>query len=89
MNLMTHDQRKTAIRAEVAQEMMGNVIAHFSEQIFLEEAKPTPDPKVVEQAHAEKVRVRLERAALNVDDRQQIEAVITRYKPIVRELYAA
>ena len=88
MNLMTHEQRKTAVRAEVAQEMMGNVIAHHSEQIALEEAKPTPDVKVIEQAHAEKVRVRLERTALNVDDRKQIEDVIARYKPIVHELYA-
>jgi hypothetical protein len=88
MNLMTHGQRKTAVRAEVAQEMLGNVIAHYSDQIALEEAKATPDAKVIELAEAEKLRVRQVRSDMDINDRDQVEALIAEYKPIVRRLYA-
>ena len=70
---MTHQQRRTAIRAEVAQETMGLVIAHYSEQIALEEAKATPDAKVIELAKVEKRRVRQVRVDMDINDRDQIE----------------
>ena len=84
---MTHQQRRTAIRAEVAQETMGLVIAHYSEQIALEEAKATPDAKVIELAKVEKRRVRQVRVDMDINDRDQIEVLIAEYSPMVREFF--
>lgn len=79
---------RTGVRYEVAVDVLGAIIAHYSEQIGIERSKPQPDESVVELAEQAKSRLRDVREALRPNDREAIESVIKRFGPQARALYA-
>jgi hypothetical protein len=88
MNLtMTHKERRAAIRVEVAQELMGNCIAHWSAVWSQEDDKPEPDAAVIAHAEAEILRISEVRDTMSHDDLAQVEALITEYSALVGKLY--
>jgi len=84
---MTAAQRTAAVRAEVAQEMLGNVIAHYSAVWSQEDDKAAPDVALIAHAQAQIERVEGERRAMDEQDPAGIEALIAKYQSIVNQLY--
>ena len=78
---------RAGVLYEVACDVIGAIIAHYSEALALERGKPAPDVAVVEQIKATKHALRLERDELVPSNLEAIKAVIQKYAFVARRLY--
>ena len=79
--------KRTGVRYEVACDVIGALIAHYSEILATEYDKEIPDQAVIDAATAEKKALRDKREALDSSDSKAIEAAIATYGPQARALY--
>jgi hypothetical protein len=77
------------IRLEVAQDVLGALLAHWSEAAAQALAAANPDPGRLAEIEAEQRKLRNLRADLDLRDAAQIESVIAEHAPLARRLYAA
>ena len=80
---------RAGVLYEVACDVLGAIIAHYSEALAQEREKPVPDAATVERIEATKCALRLERDELAPSNAEAIKAVIRKYGPQARELYQA
>jgi hypothetical protein len=80
---------RTAVRYEVACDVIGALIANYAEALAFEREKPAPDAATVERIRAAKHALRVEREELTPSNAEVIEAVIRKYGPMARALYQA
>ena len=78
---------RVGIRLEVAQDVLGAIIAHYAEEIGEELAKPNPDVSVIEAAERVQDEMDELRGSLSVQEPERLEEVIKKYGPIARELW--
>ena len=78
---------RTGVLYEVACDVLGAIIAHYSEALAQEREKLVPDAAVVERIQAAKLVLRLERDELDTSNPETIRAVIQKYGSLARELY--
>lgn len=78
---------RAGVLYEVACDVLGAIIAHYSEALAQERGKPVPDAAAVERIEAAKRAVRLERDELDASNAEAIKAVIRKYGPQARALY--
>ena len=76
-----------SVRYEVACDVIGGIIAHYSEALALERAKPEPDAAEIERILGEKRALYAVRDGIDPRDADAVEAVIQKYAPIARHLY--
>jgi hypothetical protein len=79
---------RTGVRFEVAQDVLGAIIAHHSERIAVERDKDQPDEAAIELAQQAKEDLRDIRDNLDPKDDKAIEAIIKNYGEQARRLYA-
>ena len=77
---------RAGVLYEVACDVLGSIIAHYSEALALERGKPVPDVAVIEQIEATKRALRLERDGLAPSNSEAIKAVIQNYAFVARRL---
>lgn len=70
---------------EAAIEAVNGAVGAYSALIAAEEAKPEPDPAVIEQARAARTRLAREREGLRSNDREQIAAARRHHARLARE----
>lgn len=75
------------VKYEVACDVIGAIIAHYSEAIAIERSKPLPDQAAIGQAQKEKAALRALRDDLNPRDEDAIKRVLEHYSPIAHKLY--
>jgi hypothetical protein len=80
---------RAGVLYEVACDVIGAIIAHYSEALAQERGKPVPDAATVEQIEATKRALRQERDELDTSNAEAIKAVIRKYGPLARKLYQA
>lgn len=80
---------RSGVLYEVACDVLGALIAHYSEALALARGKPLPDSATVERIEAIKRGLRLERDDLNPSNSKAIKVVIQKYGPQARKLYQA
>ncbi|MBI5919353.1 MAG: hypothetical protein HY849_08290 [Nitrosomonadales bacterium] len=80
---------RAGVLYEVACDVIGAIIAHYSEALAQERGKPMPDAETVEEIEATKRALRLERDELDTSNAEAIKAVIRKYGPQARALYQA
>ena len=80
---------RAGVLYEVACDVIGAIIAHYSETLAHERGKPVPDAAAVERIEAAKRALRLERDELDTSNAEAIKSVIQKYGPQARELYQA
>ena len=80
---------RAGVLYEVACDVIGAIIAHYSEALAQERGKPVPDAAAVERIEAAKRALRLERDELDTSNAEAIKSVIQKYGPQARELYQA
>lgn len=78
---------RSGVRYEVALDVMGAIIAHYSEVIAIERDKVSPDESVIAAAQREKDLLRSVRDDLRPNADDAIERVISEYGPKARALY--
>ena len=78
---------RTAVRYEVACDIIGSIIAHHAEVIGKEREKPQPDEAVIADAEAHQRKLRDLRESLDAKNAATIEEVIATYGPEARRLY--
>lgn len=78
---------RVGVRLEVAEDVLGAIIAYHAGEIGKEMGKPNPDESVIEAAERAQDEMDELRDSLSVNDPEQIEAVIKKYGPIARELW--
>ncbi|UDM18316.1 hypothetical protein [Vogesella sp. XCS3] len=78
---------RTGVMYEVACDVIGSMITHYSEVLALEREKPLPDESVI--AHICKIKsgLRLLRDQLDPLDFEAIKSVIKTYGPQARNVY--
>ncbi|MFG6417222.1 hypothetical protein ACG02S_25335 [Roseateles sp. DC23W] len=81
--MLTH-----GIRLEVAQDVLGALIAHWAEAAAQALDAANPDPARLAEIDAEQRKLRTLRHDLDPRDAAQIEAVIAEQPPLARRLYA-
>lgn len=86
---MTSTTFTRCIRLEVAQDVLGAVIAHWSEIAGQARDAANPDADHLAAIQAEQRKLRILRDKLDPADLAQIESVIAEYAPLARRLYAA
>jgi hypothetical protein len=69
---------------ECALETLGNVVAHLSEAIHDERAKPHPDKQKIEDMRQQQTNLVIERSRLMIEDSDEIRRVISNYGAQVR-----
>lgn len=79
--------QKESLDLEVAQDLLGQLIAWYSQEGHAEEAGTDPDPVRVSECAALVGRYAQERRSLSVYDRAAVVRVINEYGPVVRRLY--
>ncbi len=79
---------ETGVRYEVALDVMGAMIAHFAEAIAEERDRHDSDAGVVALYQALQAEIRSRRDALDPHDAVEIEAVIRRFGPRARAVFA-
>jgi len=79
---------RAGVLYEVACDVIGAIIAHYSETLAQERGKPVPDAATVERIEATKRALRMERDELDASNAEAIKAVIRKYGPQARKLYA-
>ena len=77
------------LRQGVAQDVLGALIAHWSEAAAQALDAANPDPARLAEIEAEQRKLRSLRHDLDPRDAAQIEAVIAEHAPLARRLYAA
>lgn len=80
---------RAGVLYEVACDVLGAIIAHYSEALAQERGKPVPDAVTVERIEATKRALRRERDELDTSNAEAIKSVIQKYGPQARELYQA
>jgi hypothetical protein len=80
---------RAGVLYEVACDVLGAIIAHYSEALGQELGKLVPDAAAVERIEAAKSALRLERDELEASNAGAIKAVIQKYGPQARALYQA
>jgi len=78
---------RSGVLYEVACDVLGAIIAHYSEALALERGKQPPDAAAVERIEATKRTLRLERDELAPSNSEAIRVVIQKYGPQARKLY--
>jgi hypothetical protein len=78
---------RAGVLYEVACDVLGAVIVHYSEVLALERGKPVPDAVTIEQIEVVMRAVRLERDELAPSNVEAIKSVIQTYGFQARELY--
>jgi hypothetical protein len=76
------------IRLEVAQDVLGALLAHWSEAAAQALDAAKPDPGRLAEIEAEQRKLRNLRADLDPRDTAQIETVIAEHAPLARRLYS-
>ena len=76
------------IRFEVAQDVLGALIAHWAEAAAQVRDAANPDASRLVTIQAEQRKLRILRDVLDPHDAAQIETVIAEHAPLVRRLYA-
>lgn len=71
---------------EVAQEILNDVMAHYTHVIAVEMQKESVDQRVIDDALQQQEKIFRVSNALRVDDEGAIEAVISTYGQRLREL---
>lgn len=79
---------RAGVRYEVALDVLGAIIAHYSEVIAAERDKPVPDEAIIAQAQQAKDGLRTLRDELDPNADEAIERVIEQYARQARDLYA-
>lgn len=79
---------RAGIRHEVAQDVLGALIAHAAHELAQARQAQTPDPARIAAIEAEQRQWRDRRAALDHRDAAQVEAVIAELAPRARRIYA-
>ena len=77
---------RVGIRLEVAQDVLGAIIAYHTQEIGKELAKPNPDVSVIEAAERAQDEMDELRDSLSVQEPERLEEVIKKYGTIAREL---
>ena len=83
---MTDIFNRVGIRLEVAQDVLGAIIAYHAQEIGKELAKPNPDVSVIEAAERAQDEMDELRDSLSVQEPERLEEVIKKYGTIAREL---
>lgn len=78
---------RAGVLYEVACDVLGAIITHYSEALAQEREKPLPDAAAVERIEAAKRALWLERDELDTSNAAAIKAVIQKYGPQARKLY--
>lgn len=78
---------RVGVRYEVAADIIGAIIAHWSAVIAREYAKERPDLRVIEEAKQTRTALWVVRDGIDPDDEEEIERVIAEYGPRARALY--
>lgn len=78
---------RTGVHYEVAIDILGAIIAHYSEVIGIEYTKEAPDEFVIEQAQQARADLEGVRDYLDPNDEENIQRVIAQYSPQARQLY--
>ena len=78
---------RVGVRLEVAQDVLGAIIAYYAAEIGKELAKPNPDVSVIEAAERVQDEMDELRDSLSVQEPERLEEVIKKYGPIARELW--
>lgn len=78
---------RAGVLYEVACDVLGAILAHYSEALALERGKPVPDVVTVEQIEAVMCALRFERGELDASNARTIKAVIQTYGFQARALY--
>lgn len=86
---MTSTTFTRCIRLEVAQDVLGAVIAHWSEAAAQVRDAANPDADHLAAIQSEQCKLRALRDELDSHDLAQIESVIAEHAPLARRLYAA
>lgn len=77
---------RVGIRLEVAEDVLGAIIAYHAQEIGKELAKPNPDVSVIEAAERAQDEMDELRDSLSVQEPERLEEVIKKYGTIAREL---
>jgi len=77
------------IRLEVAQDVLGALLAHCAEAAAQALEAANPDAGHLAEIEVEQRKLRNLRAGLDPHDAAQIESVIAEHAPLARRLYAA
>lgn len=77
---------RVGVRLEVAQDVLGAIIAYYAAEIGKEMAKPNPDVSVIEAAERAQDEMDELRDSLSVQEPERLEEVIKKYGQIAREL---
>lgn len=78
---------RVGVRFEVAQDILGAIIAYHAGVLGQEHAKPNPDQSVIDKALQAQNDMDEMRYRLRHDDEAAIEKIIKEYGPIARELW--
>ena len=78
---------RAGVLYEVACDVLGAIIAHYSEALSQERGKLVPDAAAVERIESAMRALRLERDELDTSNAEAIKAVIRKYGPQARALY--
>ena len=78
---------RAGVLYEVACDVLGAIIAHYSEALAMERRKPLPDAAAVKRIEATKRALRMERDELDASNAEATKAVIRKYGPQARALY--
>ena len=78
---------RVGVRLEVAEDVLGAIIAYYAQEIGKELAKPNPDVSVIEAAERAQDEMDELRDSLSVQEPERLEEVIKKYGPIARELW--
>jgi hypothetical protein len=76
------------IRYEVAQDVLGALLAHWAEAAAQALDAVNPDPAHLAEIEAEQRKLRSLRHDLDPRDAAQIESVIAEHAPLARRLYS-
>jgi len=74
------------VRYEVVEDLYGDLIGWCAEQAATERAKPNPDPAELQRWKDQAVQYVAERKALDPRDQAAVEAAVTKYSALVREI---
>lgn len=78
---------RVGVRFEVAQDVLGAIIAHHAEVLGEERSKANPDKTIIQKSLKAQEEMYEMRYRLRHDDEPEIERIIKEYGPIARELW--
>lgn len=71
---------------DIAKNRLSVLVGHYSELVFMEQQKETPDLAQIEQWEDEQDAIIDQEAALSVEDQAAIEKINSAYGPIVQAI---